>query len=368
MIAGALLQHFWWGSVFIVTLPLAVVAFLLAVRFVPAHVNETTEPVDNLGGILSALLVGALVLGINFASVPDKGTLAISLLIIAAAATAVFVIRQRRAQNPLYDLDVAARPTFWVAALAGIIVFGSLMGAMFIGQQYLQNVLGYSSLQAGAAIIPAAAVMVIVAPRSAKLVEARGARFTLLCGYVFCFLGFATMLLLWKEDSNYGVIALGYIFVGAGVGLAGTPASHSLTGSVPVKRAGMASGTADLQRDLGGAIMQSFFGAAAHRGVRVGVQQADRIVPRGGVDQYQHAERADEVVRKRGRPRDASPGPIPTADHLRGAPVVPRRRELGLLCGHGRGDRRSRGRVLPLPQARQGTSASRAVPRTGPRF
>jgi len=69
------------------------------------------------------------------------------------------------------------------------------------------------------------------------------------------------MLLLWKEDISYWKVALGYAFVGIGVGLAGTPASHSLTGSVPVKRVGMASGTADLQRDLGGAIMQSIFGA-----------------------------------------------------------------------------------------------------------
>ena len=74
-------------------------------------------------------------------------------------------------------------------------------------------------------------------------------------------LGFLTMLLLWKEGIDYWKVALGYSFVGIGVGLAGTPASHSLTGSVPVKRVGMASGTADLQRDLGGAIMQSIFGA-----------------------------------------------------------------------------------------------------------
>jgi MFS transporter, DHA2 family, multidrug resistance protein len=103
--------------------------------------------------------------------------------------------------------------------------------------------------------------MVLVAPRSAKLVEARGARFTLLLGYVFVLLGFLTMLLLWKENIAYWKVGLGYAFVGIGVGFAGTPASHSLTGSVPVKRVGMASGTADLQRDLGGAIMQSIFGA-----------------------------------------------------------------------------------------------------------
>jgi MFS transporter, DHA2 family, multidrug resistance protein len=261
LLSGALLEQFDWGSVFLVTLPLAALALFLAWRHVPAHVNEATGPVDNLGGILSIMLVAALVLGINLAPVPGKGTLAIGLGLVALAATGAFVIRQRRARNPLYDLDVAARRIFWVAACAGIIVFGSLMGAMFIGQQFLQNVLDYSTLDSGLAILPAAVLMVIVAPRSAKLVEARGARFTLLVGYVFCVLGFLTMLLLWKEGISYWKVGLGYALIGIGVGFAGTPASHSLTGSVPVRRAGMASGTADLQRDLGGAIMQSIFGA-----------------------------------------------------------------------------------------------------------
>jgi len=74
-------------------------------------------------------------------------------------------------------------------------------------------------------------------------------------------LGFLTMFLLWRENIPYWKVGLAYALVGAGVGLAGTPASHSLTGSVPVKRVGMASGTADLQRDFGGAIMTSIFGA-----------------------------------------------------------------------------------------------------------
>ena len=261
LVSGFLLERFEWGSVFLVTLPLAAVALFMAWRFVPAHVNETDDPVDNLGGILSAVLVGTLILAINFAPVPSMGALVIGLVIVCVAATIAFVVRQRRTKDPLYDLDIAARPTFWVAALAGIIVFGSLMGAMFIGQQYLQNVLQYSTFEAGAAILPAALLMVLVAPRSAVIVEAQGARFTLLIGYVFVLLGFLTMLLLWQEGSQYVVVGLGYGLVGIGVGLAGTPASRSLTGSVPVTRAGMASGTADLQRDLGGAIMQSIFGA-----------------------------------------------------------------------------------------------------------
>ena len=261
LVAGALLTEFDWGSVFLITLPLAVVALVMAFRFVPSHVNETADPVDNLGGILSVVLVGALILAINFAPVPNEGALVLGLALVALAALGAFYIRQRRAANPLYDLHVAGRRIFWVAACAGIIVFGSLMAAAFVSQQYLQNVLGYSTLQAGAAILPAALVMVVVAPRSAKLVEARGARFTLLFGYVFLLAAFLWMLFLWNEGAPYWQVAVAYIFIGAGVGLAGTPASHSLTGSVPVTRAGMASGTADLQRDLGGAIMQSIFGA-----------------------------------------------------------------------------------------------------------
>ena len=279
LLSGWLLERFWWGSVFLVTLPLAVVALLMALTFVPAHVNETSDPVDNLGGVLSVLLVAALILAINFAPVPGAGALALGLAAVAVAAGIAFLLRQRRASNPLYDLHIAGRRVFWVAACAGIIVFGALMGAMFVGQQFLQNVLGYSTFDAGLAILPAAICMVLVAPRSAKLVDARGARFTLLTGYLFCLLGFLTMLLLWKEDSSYWQVGLGYALVGVGVGFAGTPASHSLTGSVPVQRAGMASGTADLQRDLGGAIMQSIFGALLTAGYAAAITTAVAAAP-----------------------------------------------------------------------------------------
>jgi MFS transporter, DHA2 family, multidrug resistance protein len=261
LVAGALLEGFDWGSVFLVSAPLAAIALYMVWRIVPAHVNETTDPVDHLGGVLSIALVATLVLAINLAPEPGKGATAIALGIVALAAAGAFLLRQRRTRFPLYDLKIAARSTFWVAALAGIIVFGSLMGAMFIGQQFVQNVLGYSTLEAGLAILPGAVGMILVAPRSAKLVDSRGSRFTLLLGFFFCLLAFAVMLVLWDENASYFVVGLGYFLVGTGVGFAGTPASRSLTGSVPVTKAGMASGTADLQRDLGGAIMQSIFGA-----------------------------------------------------------------------------------------------------------
>ncbi|ANS25175.1 drug resistance efflux protein [Rhodococcus opacus] len=266
IVSGALLEHFHWGSVFLVTLPLAGLALVAAILWVPAHVNETTDPVDNLGGIISVVFIAALILAINFAPVDGAGALALGLGLIALAAGAAFFLQQRRAAHPLFDLHVAARPTFWVAAVGGVIVFGALMGAMFIGQQFLQNVLGYSTLAAGSAIIPAAVAMVLVAPRSAKLVESHGARFTLLLGYLFVVLGLLVALVWWDEDATFWWVALAYGFVGIGVGFAGTPASRSLTGSVPVSRAGMASGTSDLQRDLGGAIMQSILGAVLTAG------------------------------------------------------------------------------------------------------
>jgi hypothetical protein len=255
-------------------LPVTVVALFMALKFLPSHVNEETNPVDNLGGVLSLVLVGAFVLAINFAPVASMRTLVLGLLAVSAVTLVLFLIRQRRAANPLYDLKVAARPTFWVAAVGGIIVMGSLMGAMFIGQQFLQNVLGYSTVDAGFAILPAALFMILVAPRSAKLVESRGARFTLLAGYLFVLLGFVTMLLLWNEGIPYWMVAVGYSFVGVGVGLAGTPASRSLTASVPITRVGMASGTADLQRDLGGALMQSIFGALLAAGYATAMTSA----------------------------------------------------------------------------------------------
>jgi MFS transporter, DHA2 family, multidrug resistance protein len=279
LLSGLLLKYFTWGSVFLVVLPLAVVALLMALRYIPAHINESSEPVDNLGGILSVILVGSFVMALNLLPVAADQKIAITLLGIALIATVLFILRQQRTAYPLYDLKIAARPTFWVAAVGGIIVFGSLMGAMFIGQQFLQDVLGYSTVSAGLAVLPAGIFMVLVAPRSAKIVEARGARFTLLAGYCFVLLGFLTMFLLWNVGIPYWMIGLAYIFVGIGVGLAGTPASRSLTTSVPVTKAGMASGTADLQRDLGGAIFNSLFGALLAAGYTAAATAAINTSP-----------------------------------------------------------------------------------------
>ncbi len=262
LLSGLILQFTGsWPWVFLIVIPLAAIALLLAMRNIPSHVNEGTEPVDNIGGILSVFLVGALVLALNFLPVAGYQQYAVVLLVVALIALVLFVIRQRRAKNPLYDLAIARRPTFWVAAIAGIIIFGALMGSMFIGQQFMQDVLGFGTVNAAIPPLFAGFFMILAAPRSAKIVEERGSRATLLLGYVFILIAFLGMLFLWNEGTPFWIVAITFCFVGVGIGLSGTPASRSLTGSVPVKRVGMASGTADLQRDLGGAIFTSLFGA-----------------------------------------------------------------------------------------------------------
>jgi EmrB/QacA subfamily drug resistance transporter len=277
--SGWLIGLFDWGAVFLMTPPLAAITLVLVLVVVPAKVNESSDPVDNLGGVLSIVLVASLVLSINFAAVPGAGPVAIGLGVLALVAGVGFILRQRSAKNPLYDLRVASRRTFWVAAVGGIIVFGSLMGAMYVGQLFLQNVLEYTALEAGAAILPAALLMVLAAPVSSRLVIRFGARVVFLLGFAFCLLGFLTMYIFWDVGVSYLPVGVGYALIGLGVGLAGPPSSRSLTDSVPVSRAGMASGTSDLQRDLGGSIMQSVLGAILTAGYASAIARSVAAAP-----------------------------------------------------------------------------------------
>jgi hypothetical protein len=210
----------------------------MAFVLVPAHVNETTEPVDHLGGVLSIALVGALILGINFAAVPNETALIIGLFAVAAAALGAFFIRQRRAKNPLYDLT--PRPP-------------DLLGSGLCRDHRLRLADGrdvhraavpperastYSTVQAGLAILPAAAFMVVVAP--ALGAARRGARRPLHAAARLRvrLSGLSDDARPLEENISYWKVALGYSFVGIGVGLAGTPASHSLTGRCPSSGSG----------------------------------------------------------------------------------------------------------------------------------
>ncbi|MEN2741133.1 MFS transporter [Microbacterium sp. X-17] len=268
VIAGVLLIWFWWGSTLLIAVPLAAIAIVLVILYVPSHVAESSDPVDHLGGVLSTLLIACLVLGVSTVFAPDTGLMGIILLASAVVLLLLFGWRQLRARFPLYDLGVARRRMFWVPATGGLIVFGSLMGAMFVGQQFQQNVLGYPPLQAAVSIVPAAVGLLLVARFSASMVTRFGSRVTMLVGYAFVFSGFVTML-FWGEWTPYWYVSIAYFLIGCGAGFGMTPASRALTESTPVRRVGMASATSDLQRDLGGSIMQALLGAILASGFSV---------------------------------------------------------------------------------------------------
>lgn len=264
-LGGLLLDKLWWGSAFLMSIPLAVLSIVIVVLVVPSHVKESTEPVDHVGGVLSILLIMALVLGINLVFVPSLVVQGLILLGVTVVLTAAFAWRQRVAPSPLFDLSVAKRRLFWAPAVSGAIVFGALVGAVFVGSQFLQYVLGYSSLQSGLAGIPAAVALLIVSPLSSRMITSYGTRTTSIAGFAVVLLGFVAML-FWSDSTPYWLVATSFVLLGAGVSLVSAASSKALVSTIPARRVGMASATSDLQRDLGGVVLQSLLGAVLAAG------------------------------------------------------------------------------------------------------
>ncbi len=259
LVGGFLLEHFWWGSVFLVTTPLAAVVLGLALFVVPRRSGEHNGKVDHPGGVLSVLAVSSFVVMVVL--LPQGITpVVLGLLATAAVTGALFVLRERHASEPLFDLKLAAAPTFWVAFVAGLVAFGALVGAVFIGQQFTQNVLGFDPLKAATMTLAMAAAMIASAPVAARLIGRLGTRLTLAAGLSAIALGFVTIALTWRPGASVVWVLVGYALLGCGVGTAGTPSSRSLTASLPVRRVGMGSASADLTKDLGGAVFQAILG------------------------------------------------------------------------------------------------------------
>lgn len=285
VLAGWLLQFSWWGSVFLITLPLDAVALIIGWWVLPWHAREDRFSVDHLGGILSVVGVGGLVLAIEHA---DGGITPLILwtLGVSVVTLALFFWRQSRAPRPLINLGFAKARTYWVSFVAGAITFGSLIGAMFIGQQFMQNVLGYSALDSALVVLPSAILTAVFGQVAGELIEKTGSRLSFALGLFATGAAFVVMLVTWKSGASLGWVILAYALVGAGVGLAATPASRALMASVPTSWSGMGSAGLDLTRDFGGAILQAAMGGllavAYAAGMRsdlasLPAQQADQV-------------------------------------------------------------------------------------------
>ncbi|MDQ1249842.1 MAG: hypothetical protein QG597_4219 [Actinomycetota bacterium] len=261
LLGGLALQWFDWGSVFFITVPLAAIDLVLGWWVLPEHAGEDATSVDHIGGILSVIAVAALVISLqNIASF--RWAVVAGTAAVAVIALLLFLRRQRVAPRPLVDLDRAKARTFWVAAAAGTITFGSLMGTLFIGQQYTQNVLGYSALEAATMQLPVPIFMILTSLPAARIVATRGGRVAFTMGLAVLSAAFAWILTFWGANAIPFHILFAYGLVGIGVGLSVTPASKALMASLPASRAGMGSAFTDLTRDFGGSVMNAIMGSA----------------------------------------------------------------------------------------------------------
>lgn len=276
--AGLLLENFWWGSVFLVTVPLATIVFVVTMFVIPRHAGEAGTRVDHLGGVLSVLAVATLIVGIQ--KIPDGLNADVIIpLSISVVGFGLLYWRLRRAPHPLVDLKLASVPTFWVASVGGMISFGSLVAAMFLGQQFVQNVLGFPTLEAALVVLPCSLTVLVTAPISARVIIARGSRFALAWGMTGIAIGFLIMIIFWRPGASLLVVLLAYAVLGLGVGFTATPTSRSLMESLPMSRAGMGSAFSDLNRDFGGAIMQAVMGTALAIGYSDYLQSKAKTVP-----------------------------------------------------------------------------------------
>jgi EmrB/QacA subfamily drug resistance transporter len=251
---GLLLAHFWWGSVFLVNVPIAAVGLIAALWLVPDSRNAAAPAPDIPGAILSiagiALVLWAIIEG------PADGWS--SALVIGAGAAGIVVLGlfaawERVSRNPMLNLGFFRNRAFGAAIPAVATVAFGLFAALFVLTQLLQFSLGFTPLQAGIRILPAAAGVVVLAPLSALGVRFLGAKITLAAGLALIAAG------LWQVStitvsSGYADIVPAMVLIGAGAGLALPTASGSVIGAAPRANSGVASATNTTAVQVGGAL------------------------------------------------------------------------------------------------------------------
>ncbi len=254
VVGGLLLDHFWWGSVFLLNLPVALIGFLAAVKLVPNSRNEQAKAADFFGAALS--VTGLVLLVWAIVETPSHGWSSSRVLVsggLGLAILAGFVAWERRSSHPMLQLSFFRRRTFSGAVIStGFVMFG-LFGLLFVLTQYLQFVLGYTPLQAGIRALPSAGAIAIVAPPSARLVERVGTRFTI-TGALLLIGGGLFWLSRTTTASTYGDIVTGMVLLGVGAGLAIPSATASVMGSLPQRHTGVGAGTNGTFLQVGGAL------------------------------------------------------------------------------------------------------------------
>ncbi len=276
---GLVLEHFWWGAVFLLGVPVAAVGMVGILTVVPESRDPSPGRLDLPGVLLSIAALVGLVYGIirggGGAGWTSTGVL--GPLLGGSALLAAFIWWQRRTSHPALDVSLFRNPAFSAAAGALALNFFALQGATFYLVYYLQGVRAYSPLQSGATLVPVAIGIAVMAPRSSGLAERFGAKAVCATGFVLIALSFAGIQLLDQTAPLWlllGVLAL----QGIGMGSVLAPATESIMSVVPREKAGAGAAVNNAVRQVGGALGVAILGSvlAAGYAARLG-DTVDRL-------------------------------------------------------------------------------------------
>ncbi len=283
---GFLLEHFYWGSIFLVNVPIVVFGLLAGFLLIPTSKDPSAPKLDPVGAVLSIAALIAIVYALIEA--PDRGwTAPITLAVLGGglALGLVFLWWERRSDHPMLDVSFFRNPRFSAANAAITMTFFAMFGSIFLITQYLQFTLGYSPLESGVRMLPYAATMMVVAPMSSRIVERFGSKRTIATGLG---LAAAALVLLGSLSVNteYIDIAWRFVILAAGMALVMAPATDSVMGSVPLAKAGVGSAVNDTTRQVGGALGVAIIGSVVSSvyGSKVGDFFAGSPAPREAVD------------------------------------------------------------------------------------
>ena len=266
LMGGYLLEHAGWGSVFLINIPIVVVALAAGHVLIPTSRDPSAPRIDYLGTLLGSVGLASLLFGIIEA--PNRGwgdTLVLLGFGVGLAVLALFIAWELHIDHPMLEIHFFRNPSFSGASFAITLVFFAMFGSMYFLTQYLQFVLQFSTVKAGAALIPLAAALMIAAPNSARLTRRFGTRGTVAAGLGIVTIALSVMSRV-NIDSGYGLVAVVLVLLGTGMGIAMSPATESIMGSVPKEKAGVGSAMNDTTRQIGGALGVAILGSltAAH--------------------------------------------------------------------------------------------------------
>lgn len=259
-VGGFLLDHYWWGSIFLINVPIALLAIVAAV-FLMKETRGPARKLDPLGVLLSTTGMSALVFAVI--SVPADGWSSSSVLVaagLAVVALGAFVLWERRAVSPMLPLELFRNRNFSGSSFSIVLMSFGTGALLLMLTQYLQFVLGYGPMKAGLALLPYAVAAAIFNAVGAGLGQKVGNRVLIAVGMTVMAFGFAVLAMM-TTDSGYGTLITGLMVMGVGGGLAGPAIYATLMGAVPPEHAGVGSAMNDTVQQVGMALSVAVLGS-----------------------------------------------------------------------------------------------------------